>query len=349
MLYFCIFLTHLVAQFPTAFVRTCHKDVCLKLSSLSTVHLNIGTDMFASVGFGTPCSVNLQAVKSSGALALSVRRQTVAHRRPRAVVAPVTPETSQDDDNAGKRSSYGRGARFPRRLVGLYELERIGVDPNRIVVENTRDELVLSVAVGLGVVSTLGVPAMSRWIHAEAAVAGVIAAGLVVWAVDTLALNGVLARFVSLSVQSKRRVATHEAGHFLVAHLMGVPIRSYTLPTARQDAGVVLDAGKCDAYTLAALGMGGIAAEVAVFGSSEGGVEDMADVARVARKAAPLSSDLERKTITRWGLMQAVTLVRDHRRALDMVAQAMSAGRSVEECAVLIDANAEKEALASAL
>lgn len=259
---------------------------------------------------------------------------------------------------AGAPSSFGRGIRFPRRLVGLYELERLGVNTKKMIAPNAREELGFGVFVGLTVVATIGVPLISPYASLEAPVAVCIASALVVWAVDTLALNGILMRALSASVQNRRRVGLHEAGHFLVAHLLGVAVSGYELLSARavlrnpaEAPGIRIDAdtGKLDAYMLSAVGMAGISAEVVHFGSSEGGVDDMAEVARLAKEASPgrMSED-DLKRVCRWGLIQGVTLLQAHREALLALADAMVAGRSVEECIALIDSRVKDSELTAA-
>lgn len=297
---------------------------------------------YLKMAFTAPYPVLARHTAPIGAQSLS-RPLTAPPRRPRRFPLHCTSSIADTVATTAPAASYGRGLRFPRRLVGLYELRRLGVVPEKLIVPNSRDEVAVSALVGLGAAATLAVPFISPWVQAEGAVASVIAAGLTLWAVDTLALQGALARKASLAIQNRGRVATHEAGHFLVAHLLGVRVRGYALPSGTPDAGVDVDTGTADAFTLAALALAGIAAEVVAFGASEGGAADMEDAARVARKASPDES--QRKVIYRWGLMQAVSLLKVHRTALDELAVAMREGRGVDDCAKIIDAHVDAEAL----
>ncbi len=249
-------------------------------------------------------------------------------------------------------SSFGRGVRFPKRLVGLYELERLGVDTKNFIAPNSREELGFSVAIAVTVIFTIFVPLVSPNVNLETPAALLIAAAMVFWAVDTLGLDGIISRAVSAMIQDRRRVAMHEAGHFLVSYLLGIGVTGYELLSAKRiltsltgpelTPGVQIDTGerKLDAYLLSAVGMAGIAAEVVHYGKSEGGAEDMAEVSRHAKELSPgTMTEADLKRVCRWGLMQGVTLIQAHRDALLALTDAMLDGRSVEECTALIDAS----------
>lgn len=278
-------------------------------------------------------------------------------RRPRvyATTTVPTPPPAVPTPAPSVQSSFSLGVRFPRRLVGLYELKRLGVDPERLLAPNTGAQRGLGFAVGLGVVSTVIVPFISPWVQAEGPVAGVIALALALWAVDTLALNGALQRAASFQLQDGRRVVAHEAGHLLVAHLMGVRVEGYKLPNAGavlsgKECGIVIadeDVRQADAYTLAALGMAGIAAECILFGNSQGGAEDLAEVGRVASTSGPFgkATQQDKKIIVRWGLMQAVTLLKAHENALEKLQNAMKDRLPLQQCINVIDEAVDKDAL----
>lgn len=307
--------------------------------------------MLSFSAFCTPLHI---ALPQRGAVAaLHYNQPRFGHTSKAGICSPLT-RAQLTNANTTSQTSFGRGQRFPRRLVGLYELERLGIDSNRIVVPNSRDEAGLSVIVAAAVVAVLGTAFLSPVANLETPVALSIATLLVVWAVDTLGFNGILARAISASLQSQRRIAIHEAGHFLVSHLLGVRVDSYSilspskvLASFREQSlapGVKLSQNEipADSYVLAAVGMAGIAAEVVHYGGSEGGGEDLAEVSRVVRNATTRAlNEEDLKKISRWGLMQGVTLLQDHRNALVALADAMQESRSVEECTACIDKNVQ--------
>lgn len=287
------------------------------------------------------------------------KRFSVPRRRPRFSASAAL--SARDSSNAATHSACGRGVQFPRRAVGLYELEREGVDPNKLIGENTRDESIFGAVIGFFVLSLVAAPLLSPSASLEGPLALLAGALLTVWAVDSLALQGLLGRAASMSMQNPERVALHEAGHMLVSFLQGFHIDGYRLPTAKAvlqaspddpPPGVQLGRSRiaCDSYSVAAVGMAGIAAEVLRFGVSEGGAQDMADVSKAVRASnGGKKVNAERlKSVVRWGLIQSVRLLKDHPAALDAVAFAMREGKSTEECIAVMEETVDRERLAAA-
>ena len=112
---------------------------------------------------------------------------------------------------------------------------------------------------------------------------------------DRFALGGRLLACVQTALPGKRRaIVRHEAGHFLLSILLGVPVQSCKLnslvalldPAFEGQAGTVFHAPAIDALrrgdrptdaeidACAVILMGGIAAEAIAWGSAEGGAAD---------------------------------------------------------------------------
>lgn len=276
-----------------------------------------------------------------------------------ASATPQTVETSSLTQQSPKSapSCFGRGEQFPRRTVGLYELEREGVNPSKLLDDSKMDGNIYFVLAGLVVAMLLIVPPLFFHISIEWPLAGAIAVLLSAWAVDVLALNSAVSRALSISLQDAERIAHHEAGHFLVGYLLGFRIDDYCIPTS---AAILNGAGdelgvrygnspaSGDAHSVAAVGMAGIAAEVIKYGVSEGGTEDMADVSRSIR-ACNASRDLHperRKMVLRWGLIEAVLLLKQHSAALDALREAMLERLSTEQCIQVIERHVSRDQLA---
>lgn len=245
--------------------------------------------------------------------------------------------------------SFGRGSRFPRRAVGLYELERVGINPYNVFQEgNSRNDAAFGGIVAAFVATILGASMVAPGVSIEGPVSLIGGALLAGWTVDSLAFGSLFSSAASASLQSRSRVSLHEAGHFLVAYLYGVPVERYLLPSGKavlqspKDIGVQVDLTQVnDVYALAAIGMAGVAAECKVYGTSEGGSADFAEVcktikARGSDASGPATSEAA-KRIARWGLLQASMHFREHPKALDALAQAMRDGCSVSECYNVID------------
>lgn len=210
---------------------------------------------------------------------------------------------------------------------------------------------------GFVVAFFLIVPPAFFHISVEWPLAATIAVLLSAWALDVLALNSVFGRAISISMNDSTRIAHHEAGHFLVGYLLGFRIDQYCIPTPS----AILDdkvgalgvqygnsPASGDPHSVSAVGMAGIAAEVLKYGMSEGGTEDMADVSRSIRACNGGNQVLPdvKKRIMRWGMIESVTLLKQHSEALDALREAMIAGLSIEDCIAVIENNVNRDELA---
>lgn len=154
----------------------------------------------------------------------------------------------------------------------------------------------------------------------------------------------------------RQRILHHEAGHFLIAHLLDIPVQSYTLSAWEATkaglpgmGGVVLDTGKIESElesgTLSAqqinrysiLWMAGIAAETRVYGSAEGGEDDQMKLRLLWQQTQRTAAAAD--TQIRWALLQAQTLLEKQKVAYAALVEAMSARASVEDCLQAIEAN----------
>lgn len=244
-------------------------------------------------------------------------------------------------------------------MVGLYELEREGIDLSTLISKDTREDAAFGAFVGVFVLSIVVFPLVTPGPSLEGPLSAIAGVLLTIWAVDSLSLGGMLGRAMSLAVQDRKRVAYHEAGHFLVGYLLGFDIEGYTLPSPRavlqqkeEVPGVRF--GECrasgDAHKVSAVGMAGIAGEVLKYGTSEGGAEDMADVSRGIKGCygSVKVQEATRKGIVRWGLIEAVKLLREHVEAHERLCEAMLAGRTTQQCIDLIEMHVDHQKLSEA-
>jgi len=153
----------------------------------------------------------------------------------------------------------------------------------------------------------------------------------------------------SASGQHRDRILRHEAGHFLVAYFLGIPITGYTL-TAWEAfkqgqpglGGVTFDSVGLSTGTLAVgemrltlerfctVWMAGIAAETLVYGSAEGGREDRQKLTEALTLLGRPISELQIKE--RWATRQAHTIIEEHWASYEALVEAMKQRASVTEC-----------------
>jgi len=199
------------------------------------------------------------------------------------------------------------------------------------------------------------------------AVPALVTAGLLGAAtIDTLALEGrggtlFIDWFSQFSDDHRQRVVHHEAGHFLVAHLLGIPVTGYTLSAWEafrngQDGrgGVSFDtqelgnqfiegpvsAQRINAYC--AVWMAGIAAEQMVYGNAEGGYDDRQQLRTLWTRIEPPKPESDVKI--RWSLLKAKTLLETHKDTYHQLVDAMNQRQPVEDCLAI----ASQATLASA-
>ena len=183
---------------------------------------------------------------------------------------------------------------------------------------------------------------------------------LVLATADTLAWESqgatlLLDWFERQSPEQQKRVARHEAGHFLVAYLLGIPIAGYALNAWEafkqgqkaqggvrfEDAELLsqLQKGKLgydllDKYCT--VWMAGIAAETLAYGNAEGGAEDRAKLQAVL-KAIKNSAMEDANTKARFHSLQARTLIESHQDAYEALVAALEKRSPVAECYQLLE------------
>ncbi|NEP18147.1 MAG: ATP-dependent Zn protease [Leptolyngbya sp. SIO4C1] len=152
----------------------------------------------------------------------------------------------------------------------------------------------------------------------------------------------------------RQRILHHEAGHFLVAYLLGVPIEAYTLTAWEAwrsglpgSGGVIFNAdeieaevaqGKLSAQQLdryCKVWMAGIAAEQTVYGKAQGGSDDRLKLQVLWQQLDRPAAEAPLKQ--RWATLQAKTLIETEADAYQALVAAMSERMPVTACCQLIE------------
>ncbi|BAZ14971.1 hypothetical protein NIES4071_68410 [Calothrix sp. NIES-4071] len=178
---------------------------------------------------------------------------------------------------------------------------------------------------------------------------------------DSFALQGkggnvFLDWIASFSPLHRERIAHHEAGHFLVAHKLGIPVVGYTLSAwealKQGQAGLggvsfddallasQLEQGQIPAVLLdryCTVWMAGIAAETLVYKNAEGGADDKTKLVAVLKSLGFSESTF--KTKQNFCTLQAKTLLQENWSAYEALVNAMKQRASVDECTKLISSD----------
>jgi hypothetical protein len=179
------------------------------------------------------------------------------------------------------------------------------------------------------------------------------------WGIDIGFWQGKLGAYAQVwlrarSQKYRERVSYHEAGHFLVAHVLGFKVLSYAIAgvvgrslgeiladetftgieggveIAIADVSENLAANLLDRYST--VYMAGIAAEQLMCeGETEGGLDDMQ---RLRQAISHLPNPM---TQERWALLNARNLLSDRRSVLIALAEKMLNGAAVEDCCQTIE------------
>ena len=157
------------------------------------------------------------------------------------------------------------------------------------------------------------------------------------------------------SKEYRERILHHEAGHFLVAYALDVPVTGYTLSAweafkqkQKGFAGVTFDdvelfsqfeKGAITNQTLEryyAIWMAGIAAENLVYDNASGGVDDNSKLMGVLKSLGCSESLCNQKQ--RFSVLQAKTLLENNWSAYEALVDSMRERATVKECqAILIE------------
>ncbi|MGK7947639.1 MAG: ATP-dependent Zn protease [Xenococcaceae cyanobacterium] len=179
--------------------------------------------------------------------------------------------------------------------------------------------------------------------------------------VDSLSWEGkgiTLFLDIFASKQQRERVIHHEAGHFLTAYFLGIPITGYTLTAweafkqgkqglagvefnteALKEKPLNLGEMRLTLERFCTVWMAGIAAENLVYGNAEGGEEDQSKVKTVLNMAGLPETVYQQKK--RWAQLQASNLIEKHRTAYEALVRAMKERASVEDCYRVIQAHVD--------
>jgi hypothetical protein len=144
------------------------------------------------------------------------------------------------------------------------------------------------------------------------------------------------------SPERLRRVARHEAGHWLLAHIVGFPVHGCSFDPGGSGtavlvpgAGARMPAPIADRYAIVL--MGGIAAEALEYGAAEGGKDDEFKLRELVRFLG--GNEQQAAELARWAATNAVLLIRENYDAYKRLVAELDKdeGRSVGECVLAME------------
>jgi len=196
---------------------------------------------------------------------------------------------------------------------------------------------------------------------------------------DKLLVNGAIFETFSriLNPGLSDKILRHEAGHFLIAYLIGCPVEGCVLSSwaALKDARFggqrnSLSAGtsffdpdlsdqvngkkplsrdSIDRFTMVV--MAGIAAEAINFGQADGGAGDEMSLIKFLGQIRPRSGEAKSWTTesirnqARWGALQSVLMLKEYKKSYEALVDALERGGGLGECIYAIESAARNGGL----
>ncbi|KAG6399699.1 hypothetical protein SASPL_141180 [Salvia splendens] len=238
-----------------------------------------------------------------------------------------------------------------RRTTSLRELTTLGLkNAENLAIPSTRNDaaFLFTVVGSTGFLGILAGQLPGDWGFFVPYLVGSIS--LVVLAIGSISpglLQAAIGGFSSFFPDYKERIARHEAAHFLVAYLLGLPILGYSLDIGKENVNLINEklekliySGQLDAKELdrlAVVAMAGLAAEGLQYDKVVGQSADLFSLQRfINRSKPPLSRD-QQQNLTRWAVLFAASLIKNNGALHEALMAAMSKNATVIECIEAIE------------
>ncbi|GMH13184.1 hypothetical protein Nepgr_015025 [Nepenthes gracilis] len=296
--------------------------------------------------------------------ATSLRRQVLEHLDKELAKGDEKAALSLVKDLQGKPGGlrcFGAGRQVPQRLYTLDELKLNGIETVSLL--SPVDETLGSIERNLQIAAVLGGVAAWNALGLSPQQVLYISLGLLfLFTVDQISFNGGIGSLFldtighTFSQKYHNRVIQHEAGHFLIAYLLGILPKGYTLSslealkkegslnvqagTSFVDCEFIeeVNTGKVSASMLnrfSCIALAGVATEYLLYGYAEGGQADINKLDALLKSLGFTQKKADSQV--RWAVLNTILLLRRHEEARANLAGAMSAGRSIGDCIDIIE------------
>ncbi|OAY44131.1 uncharacterized protein LOC110620053 isoform X2 [Manihot esculenta] len=256
---------------------------------------------------------------------------------------------------------FGAARQVPQRLYTLDELKLNGIETASLL--SPVDATLGSIERNLQLAAALGgIAAWNAFGFSPQQLFYFSLGLLFLWTFDAVSFNGGVGSLVldtighTFSQKYHNRVIQHEAGHFLIAYLVGILPKGYTLSSleALQKEGSLnvqagtafvdlefleeVNAGKVSALTLnkfSCIALAGVATEYLLYGYAEGGLADINKLDMLLKSLGFTQKKADSQV--RWSVLNTILILRRHEGARAKLAEAMTMGRSIGSCIAIIE------------
>ncbi|GMI86634.1 hypothetical protein like AT2G21960 [Hibiscus trionum] len=238
-----------------------------------------------------------------------------------------------------------------RRTTSLRELTSLGIkNAENLAIPSVRNDAAFLFTV-VGTTGFLGVLAgqlPGDWGFFVPYLIGSIS--LIVLAVGSISpglLQAAIGGFSTFFPDYQERIARHEAAHFLIGYLLGLPILGYSLDIGKEHVNLIdekleklIYSGQLDAKELdrlAVVAMAGLAAEGLKYDKVVGQSADLFTLQRFINRSQPKLSNDQQQNLTRWAVLFAGSLLKNNKEIHEALMSAMSKKATVLECIQAIE------------
>ncbi|KOM52904.1 hypothetical protein LR48_Vigan09g156300 [Vigna angularis] len=279
------------------------------------------------------------------------------------VLEKVDEELAKGDDRAalalvkdlqgkpGGLRCFGAARQVPQRLYTLDELKLNGIETLSLL--SPVDTTLGSIERNLQIATILGGLAAWNAFGISPQQIFYISLGLLfLWTLDAVSFGGGIGSLVVDTIGhtfSQKYHNRHEAGHFLIAYLIGILPKGYSissLDALQKEGSLNIQAGTAfvdfefQEETLnrfSCIALAGVSTEYLIYGFSEGGLDDIRKLDLLLKGLGFTQKKADSQV--RWSLLNTVLLLRRHEAARAKVAEALSMGKSVGTCIDIIESS----------
>lgn len=316
-------------------------------------HIHSNTNLLNPIISTARCKKRLTIITSSS---------STANALPSVDFNPLQTALEKKDSDAvkdalDKLSEVGWAKRWSsqpyvsRRTTSLRELTTLGIkNAENLAIPSVRNDAAFLATV-VGTTGFLGVLAgqlPGDWGFFVPYLVGSIS--LVVLAVGSISpglLQAAISGFSVVFPDYQERISRHEAAHFLVAYLLGLPILNYSLDIGKEHVNLTNDklekliySGQLDSKEidrLAVVTMAGLAAEGLTYEKVIGQSADLFTLQRFINRSTPQLSKDQQQNLTRWAVLLAASLLKNNKAAHEALMAEMSKKATVLDCIKAIE------------
>ncbi|GAB2231983.1 hypothetical protein Drorol1_Dr00011002 [Drosera rotundifolia] len=335
-------------------VRIRRRETAMSFTVAASTHLPIGfaasNPRLLLIGYPRKWEIGSAASSSSAAAPADVDLKSLEAALTKKDSDAVKKALTQLNES-GWANKWSSQPYVSRRTTSLRELTSLGIkNAENLAIPSVRNDAAFLFTV-VGTTGFLGVLAgqlPGDWGFFVPYLLGSIS--LVVLAIGSTSpglLQATISSFSTVFPDYQERIARHEAAHFLVAYLLGVPILGYSLDIGKEHVNLIdenleklIYSGQLDTKELdrlAVVAMAGLAAEGLTYDKVVGQSADLFTLQRFINRSKPKLSKDQQQNLTRWAVLFAGSLLKNNKALHEALIAAMQKKATVLECIQTIE------------